>query len=34
VTEVDMLSVVIVGCSASQVAAGRLVTPRGYTWAP
>ena len=34
VTEVDMLSVVIVGCSASQVIAGRLVTPRGYTWAP
>jgi cobalt-precorrin 5A hydrolase / precorrin-3B C17-methyltransferase len=34
VTEVDMLSVVIVGCSASQVVAGRLVTPRGYTWAP
>jgi cobalt-precorrin 5A hydrolase/precorrin-3B C17-methyltransferase len=34
VTEVDMLSVVIVGCSASQVIAGRLVTPRGYAWAP
>jgi cobalt-precorrin 5A hydrolase / precorrin-3B C17-methyltransferase len=34
VTDVDMLSVVIVGNSASQVVAGRLVTPRGYTWAP
>jgi cobalt-precorrin 5A hydrolase/precorrin-3B C17-methyltransferase len=34
VTDVDMLSVVIVGSSASQVVAGRLVTPRGYTWAP
>jgi cobalt-precorrin 5A hydrolase / precorrin-3B C17-methyltransferase len=33
-TEVDMLSVVIVGCSASQAVAGRLVTPRGYSWAP
>jgi len=34
VTDVDMLSVVIVGGTASQVVAGRLVTPRGYSWAP
>ncbi len=31
---VDMLSIVVVGCRASQVVAGRLVTPRGYTWQP
>jgi cobalt-precorrin 5A hydrolase/precorrin-3B C17-methyltransferase len=34
VTDVDMLSVVIVGGTASQVVAGWLVTPRGYSWAP
>ena len=34
VTDVDMLSVVIVGGTASQVVAGRLVTPRGYSWEP
>jgi cobalt-precorrin 5A hydrolase / precorrin-3B C17-methyltransferase len=34
VTDVDMLSVVIVGSTASHVVAGRLVTPRGYSWAP
>jgi cobalt-precorrin 5A hydrolase/precorrin-3B C17-methyltransferase len=30
----DMLSVVVVGCSASRITAGRLVTPRGYPWQP
>ena len=34
VTDVDMLSVVIVGGTASLVVAGRLVTPRGYSWEP
>jgi cobalt-precorrin 5A hydrolase/precorrin-3B C17-methyltransferase len=29
---VDMLTVVIVGSSATRVAAGRMVTPRGYRW--
>jgi len=31
---VDMLSIVIVGCSASRVVSGRMVTPRGYSWQP
>ncbi len=31
---VDMLSLVLVGCSATQVVAGRMVTPRGYAWQP
>ena len=30
---IDMYTTVIVGCSQSRVVAGRLVTPRGYTWA-
>jgi cobalt-precorrin 5A hydrolase/precorrin-3B C17-methyltransferase len=30
----DMLSTVVVGCSASRITAGRLVTPRGYAWLP
>lgn len=30
----DMLSVVIVGCSATRVVAGRMITPRGYQWLP
>ena len=30
---VDMYTVVTVGCSQSQIVAGRFVTPRGYTWA-
>jgi len=30
--DVDMYSVVIVGCSQSRVVDGRLVTPRGYRW--
>jgi cobalt-precorrin 5A hydrolase / cobalt-factor III methyltransferase / precorrin-3B C17-methyltransferase len=29
---VDMLSVVIVGATTTRVVAGRMVTPRGYTW--
>lgn len=29
---VDMLTVVVVGSSASRNVAGRIVTPRGYTW--
>ncbi|HUY48023.1 MAG TPA: precorrin-3B C(17)-methyltransferase [Streptosporangiaceae bacterium] len=33
-TAADMLSIVVVGCSASRVIAGRLVTPRGYAWQP
>jgi cobalt-precorrin 5A hydrolase/precorrin-3B C17-methyltransferase len=32
--DADMLSVVIVGCSATRMVAGRMVTPRGYAWAP
>lgn len=28
----DMVSVVIVGCSATRVVAGRMITPRGYRW--
>jgi len=31
---VDMLSVVIVGSSNTRLVAGRMVTPRGYTWMP
>ncbi|HKB28008.1 MAG TPA: precorrin-3B C(17)-methyltransferase, partial [Candidatus Limnocylindrales bacterium] len=31
-SEVDMYTVVLVGSSQSRVAAGRVVTPRGYTW--
>ena len=31
---VDMLSLVLVGCSTTQVVAGRMVTPRGYPWQP
>jgi len=31
---VDMLSVVIVGSSNTRLGAGRMVTPRGYTWMP
>lgn len=30
--EVDMYSVVVVGCSQSRVIDGHLVTPRGYRW--
>ncbi|HLH84138.1 MAG TPA: precorrin-3B C(17)-methyltransferase [Trebonia sp.] len=30
----DMLSVVIVGASTTRVIAGRMVTPRGYSWQP
>jgi cobalt-precorrin 5A hydrolase / precorrin-3B C17-methyltransferase len=30
--EVDMYSVVIIGCSQSRVVDGHLVTPRGYRW--
>ena len=29
---VDMYTVVLVGSSQSRTAAGRMVTPRGYTW--
>ena len=31
---VNMLSLVLVGCSTTQVVAGRMVTPRGYPWPP
>jgi cobalt-precorrin 5A hydrolase/precorrin-3B C17-methyltransferase len=30
--EVDMLTTVIVGSSATRMVAGRMVTPRGYRW--
>ncbi|MHA6626197.1 precorrin-3B C(17)-methyltransferase [Pseudonocardia sichuanensis] len=30
--EVDMLTTVVVGSSATRVVAGRMVTPRGYRW--
>jgi cobalt-precorrin 5A hydrolase/precorrin-3B C17-methyltransferase len=30
--DVDMYTVVLVGSSQSRIAAGRMVTPRGYTW--
>jgi cobalt-precorrin 5A hydrolase/precorrin-3B C17-methyltransferase len=33
-TTADMLSTVVVGCSASRITAGRMVTPRGYAWQP
>jgi cobalt-precorrin 5A hydrolase/precorrin-3B C17-methyltransferase len=29
---VDMMTVVLVGCSQTRLVAGRMVTPRGYTW--
>jgi cobalt-precorrin 5A hydrolase/precorrin-3B C17-methyltransferase len=32
--EVDMLTTVIVGSSQTRIVAGRMVTPRGYRWAP
>ena len=32
-TEVDMLTTVVVGSSATRMVAGRMVTPRGYRWA-
>jgi cobalt-precorrin 5A hydrolase/precorrin-3B C17-methyltransferase len=31
-TEVDMLTTVVVGSSATRMIAGRMVTPRGYRW--
>jgi cobalt-precorrin 5A hydrolase/precorrin-3B C17-methyltransferase len=31
-SEVDMLTTVIVGSSATRLVAGRMVTPRGYRW--
>jgi cobalt-precorrin 5A hydrolase/precorrin-3B C17-methyltransferase len=31
-SRVDMMTVVLVGCSQSRVVAGRMVTPRGYRW--
>lgn len=31
---VDMLSIVIVGATATRAVAGRMVTPRGYSWQP
>ncbi|MGI9001274.1 MAG: precorrin-3B C(17)-methyltransferase [Pseudonocardia sp.] len=31
-TEVDMLTIVVVGSSATRMVAGRMVTPRGYRW--
>jgi cobalt-precorrin 5A hydrolase / precorrin-3B C17-methyltransferase len=33
-TEVDMLTTVVVGSSQTRLIAGRMVTPRGYRWAP
>jgi cobalt-precorrin 5A hydrolase/precorrin-3B C17-methyltransferase len=32
--EVDMLTTVVVGSSATRMVAGRMVTPRGYRWSP
>jgi cobalt-precorrin 5A hydrolase/precorrin-3B C17-methyltransferase len=32
--DVDMLTTVVVGSSQSRTIAGRMVTPRGYRWAP
>ncbi len=32
VTEVDMLTTVVVGSSQTRLASGRMVTPRGYHW--
>ncbi|TCP50794.1 cobalt-precorrin 5A hydrolase/precorrin-3B C17-methyltransferase [Tamaricihabitans halophyticus] len=34
VENVDMLTTVLVGSSRTQMVAGRMVTPRGYTWMP
>jgi cobalt-precorrin 5A hydrolase / cobalt-factor III methyltransferase / precorrin-3B C17-methyltransferase len=34
VTDVDMLTTVIVGSSQTRMAGGRMVTPRGYRWMP
>jgi cobalt-precorrin 5A hydrolase/precorrin-3B C17-methyltransferase len=31
-TTVDMLTTVVIGSSATRMVAGRMVTPRGYTW--
>lgn len=31
---VDMYSLVVIGSSQSRIVAGRMVTPRGYRWAP
>jgi cobalt-precorrin 5A hydrolase/precorrin-3B C17-methyltransferase len=31
-SDVDMFSIVIVGASTTRVVAGRMVTPRGYSW--
>jgi cobalt-precorrin 5A hydrolase/precorrin-3B C17-methyltransferase len=33
-TKVDMYSLVVIGSSTTRVVAGRMVTPRGYRWAP
>ncbi|WP_375474436.1 precorrin-3B C(17)-methyltransferase [uncultured Jatrophihabitans sp.] len=33
-TRVDMYSLVIVGASTTRIVGGRMVTPRGYRWAP
>lgn len=32
--DVDMFSLVLAGASTTQVVAGRIVTPRGYSWQP
>jgi cobalt-precorrin 5A hydrolase/precorrin-3B C17-methyltransferase len=32
--QVDMMTVVLLGCSQTRVVAGRMVTPRGYRWLP
>ncbi|HEX5403477.1 MAG TPA: precorrin-3B C(17)-methyltransferase [Pseudonocardiaceae bacterium] len=34
VTDVDMVTTVVVGSSQTTMAAGRMVTPRGYRWMP
>jgi cobalt-precorrin 5A hydrolase/precorrin-3B C17-methyltransferase len=34
VADVDMLTTVVVGSSQTRLIAGRMVTPRGYQWAP
>jgi cobalt-precorrin 5A hydrolase/precorrin-3B C17-methyltransferase len=31
---VDMLSIVVIGASTTRTVAGRMVTPRGYSWQP
>jgi cobalt-precorrin 5A hydrolase/precorrin-3B C17-methyltransferase len=33
-TDVDMLTTVVIGSSQTSTIAGRMVTPRGYRWAP